>query len=575
MTATHGTSESAWYLAAMERLVGVVQELSQARSVDAIAAIVRDAARKLTGADGATFVLRDGDRCYYADENAIAPLWKGRRFPMSTCISGWVMLNARPAVIEDIYADPRIPADAYRPTFVKSLAMVPIRRRAPIGAIGNYWAVHRRPADEEVAILQALADTTSVALENAELYGQLRAQVQVLQEQQARIQGQRDTLEVFTRALAHDLKEPVRSMRAFSQIVLERQGEPEQRQTYLEYIRTAADRMGALIDSVLRYIQADDPSGATVECCALGTVLQAVRESLAQLILERGAVILSGELPVVQASGALMTHVLQNLITNAIRHNERPTTIRVRAEARPDSWLLAVADDGRGVPPEHARRIFEPFTRLTNRQECTGLGLAVCDKIISRCGGAIWCESQPGHGATFYFTLPRAAGEALAPEAAPAAAAAAPPAVEPDLACLLLVDDRPDDLTLSRLMLLRGAGLQCRILTATGGEEALALLREERVDLMLLDINMPCVDGFAVLERLRAEPPSSPVTVIMCTGSDYEKDRERARELGAAGYLLKPPKFSALEPLLGRIPTLRLTRANGKCILHRVPSAAP
>jgi hypothetical protein len=154
------------YVQGIERLVAVVQDLSRARTLEDIQVIVRSAARQLTGADGATFVLRDGEKCFYADEDAIAPLWKGMRFPLSACISGWAMLNRRPAVIEDIYADARIPADAYRPTFVKSLAMVPIRTSEPIGAIGNYWATRRMPTDAEVRLLQALADATSIAIEN-------------------------------------------------------------------------------------------------------------------------------------------------------------------------------------------------------------------------------------------------------------------------------------------------------------------------------------------------------------------------------------------------------------------------
>src|SRR4051812_5995202 len=93
----------------LEQLAIVVQELSLARSLDAVTKIVRKAARELTGADGATFVLRDGNLCYYADEDAIEPLWKGKRFPMSACISGWCMLNRRPVIIEDIYRDDRIP----------------------------------------------------------------------------------------------------------------------------------------------------------------------------------------------------------------------------------------------------------------------------------------------------------------------------------------------------------------------------------------------------------------------------------------------------------------------------------
>jgi diguanylate cyclase (GGDEF)-like protein len=165
------------YTQAMEFLLGVVQDLSLARDQPRLMEIVRHAARTLTGADGATFVLRDGDQCYYADEDAIQPLWKGSRFPMRTCISGWVMLNRAPVVIEDIYADERIPVAAYRPTFVRSLAMVPIRTKDPVGAIGNYWASQYRPDPLQLKILQALADTTSVALENVQLYGTLESRV--------------------------------------------------------------------------------------------------------------------------------------------------------------------------------------------------------------------------------------------------------------------------------------------------------------------------------------------------------------------------------------------------------------
>ena len=171
-------TQSLWYAHAMEQLVEVVQKLSLARNLEEIMEIVRHAARSITGADGATFVLRDGDKCFYAEEDAISPLWKGQRFPMSACISGWAMLNRQAAVIENIYADSRIPADAYRPTFVKSLAMVPIRTIDPVGAIGTYWASRRLPTPEQVKLLQALADTTAVAMENIRIYLELEQRVQ-------------------------------------------------------------------------------------------------------------------------------------------------------------------------------------------------------------------------------------------------------------------------------------------------------------------------------------------------------------------------------------------------------------
>lgn len=154
----------------IELLLDVVQKLSLAKDLETIMFIVRRAARYLTGSDGATFVLRDNNQCYYADEDAIAPLWKGKRFPMKICISGWVMEHGQPVIIEDIYSDPRIPSDAYRPTFVKSLAMVPIRSVSPIG---TYWAEKYRPTEEQINLLKALADATSVAMENIQLHSKL------------------------------------------------------------------------------------------------------------------------------------------------------------------------------------------------------------------------------------------------------------------------------------------------------------------------------------------------------------------------------------------------------------------
>jgi diguanylate cyclase (GGDEF)-like protein len=171
------TFTDADYARGMERLMRAVQELSMARSLPEVQRIVRTAARELTGCDGATFVLRDNGKCYYADEDAIAPLWKGSRFPMDICISGWAMLNKAAAVIPDIYQDSRIPHEAYRPTFVKSLVMVPIRKLDPIGAIGNYWSYERQPSEKEVELLQALADSTSVAMENVAVYTELEQRV--------------------------------------------------------------------------------------------------------------------------------------------------------------------------------------------------------------------------------------------------------------------------------------------------------------------------------------------------------------------------------------------------------------
>ncbi|PXA87987.1 phosphohydrolase [Caulobacter sp. D4A] len=153
----------------------LILRMSMARGLDEIMEVVRQSARSLIGADGVTFVLRDEGRCYYADEDAISPLWKGQRFPIETCISGWAMQRAEVVVIEDIYKDDRIPHAAYKPTFVKSLVMVPVREDDPVGAIGAYWAKTERPSGEAVRLLQRIAHSAAVAMTNVALINSLAA----------------------------------------------------------------------------------------------------------------------------------------------------------------------------------------------------------------------------------------------------------------------------------------------------------------------------------------------------------------------------------------------------------------
>jgi GAF domain-containing protein len=139
-------------------------------SVVDVGKVVRSAARLLVAAQGATFVLRDVDKCFYADEDAIAPLWKGQRFPLTQCISGWAMLNGEPAIVPDIELDARIPIEAYRPTFVKSLLMVPVHPDKAYAAIGAYWDHPHEATPDEVAALTALAADAAAAIDRVGLH---------------------------------------------------------------------------------------------------------------------------------------------------------------------------------------------------------------------------------------------------------------------------------------------------------------------------------------------------------------------------------------------------------------------
>ena len=151
------------------RLAAASERLATARSLDAVVDVLRATAREIVGAQGIAVVIREGDRCFYAAEDSDSPLWAGGRFPMEACISGWAMTHRQTVAIADIARDARIPQEAYRPTFVRSLVMAPIGRPEPIAAIGAYWSEARSPDPDTVARLEALARSAAIAIENARL----------------------------------------------------------------------------------------------------------------------------------------------------------------------------------------------------------------------------------------------------------------------------------------------------------------------------------------------------------------------------------------------------------------------
>ncbi len=147
------------------KLLEVARErLDAADSQDKVIEIVRSMARAVVSADGVTFVLRDQTQCHYVEEDAIAPLWKGQKFPMTSCISGWAMMNNKTAVVPDVFADARIPHAVYRKTFVKSLVMAPVGFGTPIAAIGAYWRDKPYISAQEAAAVEAIARMIGDAL---------------------------------------------------------------------------------------------------------------------------------------------------------------------------------------------------------------------------------------------------------------------------------------------------------------------------------------------------------------------------------------------------------------------------
>lgn len=399
-TAREKQASKSGTLVAYEHLVEVVKELSLTRDLPAVMAIVRRAARALTGADGATFVLREGDRCYYADEDAIGPLWKGQRFPVERCLSGWAMTRGQPAIVENIHTDPRIPLSAYEPTFVRSVVMVPIRALDPIGAIGTYWRMPRTPDDDETRLLQALADTTAVAMENVRVYGEL----------EARVAERTVELEAFNFAVSHDLQAPIRHVGAFASILRDDHGDElgDEGRRILERIVTASERMAQMVRGLLelsRTTRADVHRAP----CDLAALARGIVQELA-LATGRAVEFHSPEEVPADADPTLIRTVLQNLLGNAWKFTGQSETPRIELGVDPGRGgppVYFVRDNGVGFGATGAERLFGLFRRLHSETDFpgTGVGLASARRIVEKHGGKIWARSEPGHGATFFFTL--------------------------------------------------------------------------------------------------------------------------------------------------------------------------
>jgi GAF domain-containing protein len=157
-----GENDPRWRLLEVARA-----RLDAARTQEEIIEIVRASAPAVVSAVGVTFVLRDGGHCHYVEEDAISPLWKGQKFPMTACISGWAMRHGRTAVIPDVFADERIPQAVYRRTFVKSMVMTPVGFSTPVAAIGAYWRDKPIISAREVAAVETLAAMVGDAMERA------------------------------------------------------------------------------------------------------------------------------------------------------------------------------------------------------------------------------------------------------------------------------------------------------------------------------------------------------------------------------------------------------------------------
>jgi PAS domain S-box-containing protein len=236
---------------------------------------------------------------------------------------------------------------------------------------------------------------------------------QELRQRAEELKRSNEDLEQFAYVVSHDLQEPLRMVTQFLRLLNERYPDrlDQDGRDFIHFAVDGAERMSRLITDLLQFSRIGT-QGKKLEPVALAEVLKKAKENLGVAIAEASADVSAGPLPIVRGDPVQLVQLFQNLIGNAIKFRapDRPATVCVGAEHADGQWRISVTDRGIGIAPEYTETVFQVFKRLHTREEYpgTGIGLAVCKKIVERHGGRIWVESEPGKGSAFHFTLPPA-----------------------------------------------------------------------------------------------------------------------------------------------------------------------
>jgi signal transduction histidine kinase len=373
-----------------------------------------------TGADAALIRVLDEEKTSFdclAQYGFSSKYLEGlRRFSEGTSTQE-VMTRGEPILSADLSSDPRRSRKRPLQFGFNSYALLPLTVKGQVTGVINlasrtlgYFHEGRKE------YLMAIARLVGIVIENNEL---LQSSVRAAEE----LRRSNTDLEQFAYVASHDLQEPLRMVTGYSQLLAKRYGDrlDQKAKEYIGFAVDGAKRMQGLIEDLLTYSRAGSrgEAFAWTECEA---VLDRALAGLQVVIEECGARVTHDPLPTVMGDEFQLGQLFQNLLGNALKYRDsKPPQVHVSCKQETEQWTFAVQDNGIGIEPQYRERIFQIFQRLHTREEYegSGIGLAICKKIVERHGGKIWVESELGKGATFYFTIPIRASQ---PQGRPAEA---------------------------------------------------------------------------------------------------------------------------------------------------------
>jgi signal transduction histidine kinase/CheY-like chemotaxis protein len=521
--------------------------LSSSLELPAVLAAILDLSRRLLAADAHAIWRLHADTGRWGIASA-SGLSEAYQHDTIQVLERAPQLLDRPLVAEDVE---RLPALAerrqlYRNEGIRSLLAMPLRIRGRVGGtlVFYYRTPHPFPPTE-VRLAEALGNLAAAAIGTAEAYA-AQSRLRAAAEEADRHKDE------FLAMLSHELRNPLAAIHASIQVF--RQLAPNHDANLL-WARDVIDRqvqhLSRLVDDLLDVSRT--ASGkvqlhrAPLELTSV--VARAVETS--RPLIEARRQHLAVELPdePVRLEGDLtrLAQVLANLLNNAAKYTDAGGHIWLSAEREGGTVVLRVRDSGIGIPTEVLPHIFDLFAQadrsLARSEGGLGIGLTLVKRLVELHGGTVAAHSDgPGRGSEFVVRLPVLRGARPAPPPAAGAAAGPPPRRR-----VLVVDDNADaGAGLALLLRMRGH----EVATAADGPAALEAVRSFRPDVVLLDLGLPGMDGYAVAERLRAETGPADLRLIALTGYGQEEDRGRTREAGFAEHLVKPADLDDIERVL-------------------------
>jgi len=346
----------------------------------------------------------------------------------------------------------------------------------------------------------------------------------------------------FMSRMSHELRTPLNSVLGFAQILQMEMESPSELEM-IGYIVKSGGYLLELINEVLEISRVESGNiSVSLELVALDTL---VAECLAMVSSDAAlagvAIIDEGRaLGVVRGDRKHLTQVLVNLLSNAIKYNHPGGTVTLTSDEHAGRVRLRVTDTGAGVAPELHERLFAPFDRLDAESkgiEGTGLGLALSKGLMEAIGGSIGVESEPGVGSTFWMELPLATTSTKFADVE-SDIPKTPSSDAPRTTTVLYVEDNVGNVRLLERLMVHRPNVQ--LITSLQGSLGYELALQHRPDLILLDVHMPDLSGYEVLQRLRADAQTASIPVVMLSADASHEQIQRFRDAGARDYLTKP-----------------------------------